>query len=255
MASQKRLFYTLLLPAPSTSSLRSGRECRNTVINSLGFTLTTNNDPVPTSIPDIDDYVLVGIRICINYASQVGASIVLLVVLLLTARPDKHTSAIFILGALALLFNVYPPLSRLHWPILRSLQRLFRGLVRRPSRPVWCQHHSILLVCLLLTACPDKRTSLIHVLNALAVLVGHHPLMFRLHGQFDGFINLFFLVLMLQSVAPLWKVVKPFVTPIVKKIFTSFRQFPKKGFNPLFTPRTKPAAPYTGLGSDDFALE
>ena len=67
--------------------------------------LTPNAGPIPIPIPDIDDYVTYAVGICINYASQIGASLILLVILLLTTRPDKRTTAIFALNALALLFN------------------------------------------------------------------------------------------------------------------------------------------------------
>ncbi|KAL9086866.1 MAG: hypothetical protein Q9159_003954 [Coniocarpon cinnabarinum] len=67
--------------------------------------MTPSDGPVPIAITDIDDYVTYGVRVCINYASQIGASFILLICLLLTARPDKRTSAIFILNTLALFFN------------------------------------------------------------------------------------------------------------------------------------------------------
>lgn len=54
------------------------------------------------SLADLDDFINYGIRICINYASQVGATVVLLVVLLLITRDDKRTSPIFLLNAAGL---------------------------------------------------------------------------------------------------------------------------------------------------------
>lgn len=56
-------------------------------------------------LDDIDAFVQYNVRICINYGSQLGASVVLLVLLLLLTRREKRTSAVFILNALALLFN------------------------------------------------------------------------------------------------------------------------------------------------------
>ena len=61
--------------------------------------------PMPINIQDIDFYVMYGVRICINYASQIGASLTLLAVLLLITRKEKRTSPIFILNALALALN------------------------------------------------------------------------------------------------------------------------------------------------------
>lgn len=46
------------------------------------------------------------LKICINLASQIGASMVLLVVLLLLTKPDKRSAPIFITNALSLSVNV-----------------------------------------------------------------------------------------------------------------------------------------------------
>lgn len=61
--------------------------------------------PFNTTITSIDDYIAYGIRISINYATQIGASLILLIVLLLLTRPDKRHSAIFALNATALALN------------------------------------------------------------------------------------------------------------------------------------------------------
>lgn len=57
------------------------------------------------TLRDVDEYASYGIRICINYSSQIGASIVLLLVLLMLTKPDKRRSPIFILNALSLALN------------------------------------------------------------------------------------------------------------------------------------------------------
>ncbi|KAB8339304.1 hypothetical protein FH972_022237 [Carpinus fangiana] len=54
---------------------------------------------------DIDAYTNYGIRICINYASQIGASFVLLATLALVTRADRRTSAVFALNMASLLLN------------------------------------------------------------------------------------------------------------------------------------------------------
>ena len=54
------------------------------------------------TLTDIDEYTSYGIRICINYASQIGASFMLLVVLLLLTKPDKRRSPIFALNTACL---------------------------------------------------------------------------------------------------------------------------------------------------------
>lgn len=58
------------------------------------------------SIPDLDYFVNYNNQICINYGAQTGASIILLVVLLLLTKPDKRTSPIFIVNASSLALNI-----------------------------------------------------------------------------------------------------------------------------------------------------
>ena len=53
----------------------------------------------------LDEYRLYGIRIAINYACQVGATFMLLLVLLLLTKTEKRKSYIFILNASCLLLN------------------------------------------------------------------------------------------------------------------------------------------------------
>lgn len=65
-----------------------------------------NEQSMPLPLAAVDDVVQYCIRICINYGSQLGASIVLFVVLLLLTKPDKRTSAVFWLNAMALLSNI-----------------------------------------------------------------------------------------------------------------------------------------------------
>lgn len=61
---------------------------------------------VRTNMYMLDLFVQYNVRVCINYGSQLGASIVLLVLLLLLTHSDKRGSAVFILNGLALLFNI-----------------------------------------------------------------------------------------------------------------------------------------------------
>ncbi|KAF9891915.1 hypothetical protein FE257_002878 [Aspergillus nanangensis] len=57
-------------------------------------------------VEGIDLFYQYCIRICINYGAQLGASIVLFVIVLLLTRPEKRFSAVFILNSLALLLNI-----------------------------------------------------------------------------------------------------------------------------------------------------
>lgn len=62
--------------------------------------------PFEVWLPRVDLYMQYCIRICINYGSQLGASIILLLVLVLLTRADRRRSAVFLLNCFALLFNV-----------------------------------------------------------------------------------------------------------------------------------------------------
>ncbi|OQD89386.1 hypothetical protein PENANT_c002G08818 [Penicillium antarcticum] len=53
----------------------------------------------------LDVFVMYNVRVCINYGCQLGASIVLLIILLLLTHADKRKSSVFILNGLALFFN------------------------------------------------------------------------------------------------------------------------------------------------------
>lgn len=68
--------------------------------------LLADSTPFNLTIPDLDDFILYNVQICINYGSQLGASLVLLIVLLLLTKPDKRLSPISILNTLGLTINV-----------------------------------------------------------------------------------------------------------------------------------------------------
>ncbi|KAL2048535.1 hypothetical protein N7G274_000447 [Stereocaulon virgatum] len=71
------------------------------------FTLLgADGTPFNVTIPDLDSLLYYYTQSSINFGAQLGASIVLLIVLLLLTKRDKRTSAIFIINALALVFNI-----------------------------------------------------------------------------------------------------------------------------------------------------
>ncbi|KAL9127011.1 MAG: hypothetical protein Q9217_004026 [Psora testacea] len=71
------------------------------------FTLVSPGDgPFNVSLSDLNDFNLYNIEICINYGAQIGASIAVLLVLLLLTRPDRRLSAILIVNTLSLIFNI-----------------------------------------------------------------------------------------------------------------------------------------------------
>jgi len=57
------------------------------------------------NITDLDYYRTYAIRICINFASQIGASLILLVVLFVLTRREKRAAPVFVLNAACLLVN------------------------------------------------------------------------------------------------------------------------------------------------------
>jgi pheromone alpha factor receptor len=57
-------------------------------------------------MPDVDDYVQEGLTACIDYGSQLGASIVTTVLLFLLTRAKKRRSPVFCLNTIALLLNI-----------------------------------------------------------------------------------------------------------------------------------------------------
>lgn len=64
-------------------------------------------DGTPLDVPlsELDAFVLYNVQICINFASQIGASLILLVVLVLLTKPDKRRAPIFITNVLSLAIN------------------------------------------------------------------------------------------------------------------------------------------------------
>ena len=73
---------------------------------SQSFTLLlADGTPFNVSIPDLDDFIFYGVEICINYASQLGASLILLVMLALLTKAEKRSSPIFVLNCLSLALN------------------------------------------------------------------------------------------------------------------------------------------------------
>lgn len=67
---------------------------------------TSPGSSVNISIPELDEWINYGVQISINYGTQIGASIVLLIVLTLLTRADKRTSPIFIINTLSLFLNI-----------------------------------------------------------------------------------------------------------------------------------------------------
>ncbi|KAI4108509.1 MAG: hypothetical protein L6R37_000945 [Teloschistes peruensis] len=74
---------------------------------SQSFTLLTpDGPPIKITIPELDEFILYSIQISINYAAQLGASLLFLVVLLLLTKSEKKKSPVFIINSVALLLNL-----------------------------------------------------------------------------------------------------------------------------------------------------
>ena len=67
---------------------------------------TDPNSQVNVPIHDIDLWIYYGIQISINYGAQIGASTILLVVLILLTRSDKRTSPVIVVNTLSLFLNI-----------------------------------------------------------------------------------------------------------------------------------------------------
>ncbi|KAL8844942.1 MAG: hypothetical protein Q9176_000614 [Flavoplaca citrina] len=67
--------------------------------------LLRDGTPFNITIPELDEFILYSVQISINYAAQLGACLLFLVVLLLLTKPDKRRSPIFVINAVALTLN------------------------------------------------------------------------------------------------------------------------------------------------------
>lgn len=67
------------------------------------------------SMGDLNYLRLYGFRIAINWATQIGASLVLLLVLILLTKREKRKSSIFIMNALCLILNTIRSLLQCIW--------------------------------------------------------------------------------------------------------------------------------------------
>ena len=67
--------------------------------------LTTPQGALPFTIGDIDSLLFSSLNTVIVYATQLGASLILLLALFLLTKPDKRFSPIFVLNGLSLLLN------------------------------------------------------------------------------------------------------------------------------------------------------
>lgn len=95
--------------------------------------------PFLVSVNSVDAWLQYCIRICINYGCQMGASAILLIVLILVTRAEKRSSPIFWLNTLALVTNVARLLCQLIYftgPLIR-LYPIFASDYSRVPKSVY----------------------------------------------------------------------------------------------------------------------
>ncbi|KAL8957408.1 MAG: hypothetical protein Q9193_005311 [Seirophora villosa] len=74
---------------------------------SQSFTLLSGDGmAINITIPELDAFILYSVQISINHAAQLGASLIILIVLLLLTKPDKRKAPILIINCTALVLNV-----------------------------------------------------------------------------------------------------------------------------------------------------
>src|SRR5437667_12484171 len=67
--------------------------------------LLPDGTPFNVTIPAVDAFAFYDTRICASFGSQLGASLILLVVLAIITKPEKRRSPIFITNMLSLVLN------------------------------------------------------------------------------------------------------------------------------------------------------
>lgn len=120
------------------------------------FTLTdSNGHTVIASMADVDAMRIYGIRLAINYGSQIGASTVLLLILILLTKPAKWTSSIFIMNTLCLVLNILRTIFQTLW-LTGDLWNVYSQLTGDTSPDAWQDRANTvtantLTLCLLIT--------------------------------------------------------------------------------------------------------
>ncbi|CAI7654951.1 unnamed protein product [Penicillium bialowiezense] len=174
--------------------------------NSLPFDPYTQNvtmlyadgTPFNTSIPMLNVFVQYNVRVCINYGVQFGASLVLLVILLLLTHADKRRSAVFLLNGLALLFNSIRLLFQvIHFETgFEKVYEYFSG--DYSAVPAICIEISLVLQ--LNVVCSTLRRRYRRPLLGLSLLLALVPIVFRFWFMVENCK----LIISLNYMAQLW---------------------------------------------------
>ncbi|KAI9835074.1 MAG: hypothetical protein M1819_002626 [Sarea resinae] len=120
------------------------------------FTLLLPDEtPINVTMQDLNAYVNYGIEICIDYSAQFGASLVLLVVLLLLTKSEKRRSIIFAVNVLSLALNTIRSLLQCFYftgPFYQPYAYFSQDFSRVPHSEYATMVASIVLTFLLLVS-------------------------------------------------------------------------------------------------------
>lgn len=138
-----------------------------TLIDSGGHTVIAN-------VADLDAMRLYGVRQAINYGSQIGASVMLLLFLILLTKPAKRTSSIFIMNTLCLVLNTIRTIFQTLW-LTGSLWNPYSNLANDTSRDSWQDRANTvtantLTLCLLITIMTSLTMQVWVVCKAVSTL-------------------------------------------------------------------------------------
>ncbi|KAJ0423625.1 fungal pheromone mating factor STE2 GPCR-domain-containing protein [Aspergillus carlsbadensis] len=153
-----------------------------------------NGDPFLVPIQAVDDFAQYPIRICINYGAQLGATIVLLVILLLLTKSEKRRSYVFCLNCLALLLNFARLLCQIIFftsPFVHPYAYFSGDYAHVPDSAYANSVLSVIFYSILLTlieaslvlqvqaVCINLRRRYRHTLLGLSIIIALIPIAFR----------------------------------------------------------------------------
>lgn len=104
------------------------------------FTLIQGDgQPILIPMAEVDHFRLYGVRLAINYGSQIGASAILLLVLLLLTKSEKRRSWIFIMNALCLFLNTVRSILQCTW-LTGNQYNIYSQLTGDATHDTWHDH-------------------------------------------------------------------------------------------------------------------
>ncbi|KAL2867315.1 alpha-factor pheromone receptor STE2 [Aspergillus lucknowensis] len=153
-----------------------------------------DGSPFDVPIYAINNFAQYSIRICVNYGAQLGASVILLVILLLLTKSEKRASYVFWLNCLALLLNLARLLCQIIFftsPFTEAYTYFAADYSRIPASAYANSILSVIFTSLLLTfievslvlqvqvVCANLRRKYRRPLLGMSVIVALIPIAFR----------------------------------------------------------------------------